>query len=187
MVHVTVDHQAYDLPGGGSVLDALRQVGIHVPTLCHDERLTDTGVCRTCLVTVAGVARPVPACITPLTDGMEIETTGAAEEARHWIVKMLAQRHHVESLDRSHPYIVVATWRDAWTVCAASASVRSCRGSSSGATAAVDQDDVSVLRRRLRVERRHEEVGMVMSPPPTEGIRRRAGYGSLTAWGRRCD
>jgi formate dehydrogenase major subunit len=107
VVHVTIDLQAYDLLGGGSVLDALREVRIQVPALCHDERLADAGVCRTCLVTVAGVAKPVPACITPLTDGMEIETTGVAEEARHWIVRMLAQRHHVESRDRSHPYIVV--------------------------------------------------------------------------------
>jgi len=107
VVHVTIDHQAYELPGGRSVLDALRQARIHVPTLCHDERLADVGVCRTCLVTVAGVAKPVPACITPLTDGMEIETTGAAEQARHWIARMLGHRHHAESRDRSHPYIVV--------------------------------------------------------------------------------
>ena len=107
MTHVTIDHRAYDLPGGGSVLDALRTVRIHVPALCHDERLADAGVCRTCLVTVAGVAKPVPACITPLTEGMAIETTGAAEEARHWIGDMLAQRHHVEGQDRSHPYIAV--------------------------------------------------------------------------------
>jgi formate dehydrogenase major subunit len=107
VVHVTIDHQAYDLPGGGSVLDALREARIPVPALCHDERLADVGVCRTCLVTVGGVAMPVPACMTPLTAGMEIETTGAAEEGRHWIARMLEQRHHVESRDRSHPYIVV--------------------------------------------------------------------------------
>jgi formate dehydrogenase major subunit len=107
VTHVTIDHQAYALPSGGSVLDALRALRIRVPALCHDDRLADVGVCRTCLVTVAGMAKPVPACITPLTDGMEIETTEASEEARHWIVRMLAQRHHVEAADRSHPYITV--------------------------------------------------------------------------------
>ena len=107
MVHVTIDHQAYDLPGGGSVLDALRELRIPVPALCHDERIAAAGLCRTCLVTVAGVAKPVPACMTPLTDGMAIETTGAAEDVRHWIVRMLARRHHVEAADCSHPYITV--------------------------------------------------------------------------------
>ena len=56
------------------VLAALESAGIHVPRLCHDNRIAPVGACRLCLVRVEGVARPVASCVTPLADGMVIET-----------------------------------------------------------------------------------------------------------------
>ena len=111
MIRVVIDHRTHELPGGGSVLDALRAADIHLPALCHDDRIAPAGVCRTCLVTIGGHGghpKPVPACITPVADGMEIETAGPAEQARHWIVRMLARRRRPGARqDLSHPYIVV--------------------------------------------------------------------------------
>jgi formate dehydrogenase major subunit len=108
MIRVVIDHRTCELPGGGSVLDALRAEGIHLPALCHDDRIAPAGVCRTCLVTIDGHPKPVPACVTPIADGMEIETAGSAQQARHWIVRMLARRRRAAARqDVSHPYIAV--------------------------------------------------------------------------------
>ncbi len=61
---------------GASVLDAVRAAGVELPTLCHDDRLSPAGSCRTCLVRASG--RVVAACVTPAADGAEIEV--ATEE-----------------------------------------------------------------------------------------------------------
>ena len=107
MLQVHIDGKRYELPEGTSVLDAVRGSGVQLPALCHDERIAPAGVCRTCLVHVAGSAKPVPACLTPLTDGMAIETVGAVDATRQAIVKMLTERDRAGGEDRSHPYIAV--------------------------------------------------------------------------------
>jgi formate dehydrogenase major subunit len=94
MLRVVIDGTAYELPGGQSVLHALRTVGVHVPTLCHDDRLAPAGVCRVCLVRTSDSDAPVPACTTPLRDGMEIETdTAELEHIRDSVLEMLAQHY----------------------------------------------------------------------------------------------
>ena len=55
-----------------TVLEALRQEGRDVPTLCSDDRLEPFGACRVCLVSVDG--KIVPACTTPWHEGMHIDT-----------------------------------------------------------------------------------------------------------------
>jgi len=60
--------------GNKTILEACRESGIYVPTLCHDERLEPYGGCRLCLVEIKGLPRPLAACTTPVQDGMEIVT-----------------------------------------------------------------------------------------------------------------
>jgi formate dehydrogenase major subunit len=99
---VVVDGAAVEMPAGGSVLDALRTLGIHVPALCHDERIEPVGACRACLVEVRGAARLAAACTTPLTDGMTIETdTPTLRAARRGILEMLVRRYPADALTRS--------------------------------------------------------------------------------------
>ena len=63
------------LPAGEILLRTLRRLGIVVPTLCHDERLTPYGGCRLCVVARRdGRGGLVPACSTPVQSGMVIET-----------------------------------------------------------------------------------------------------------------
>jgi formate dehydrogenase major subunit len=52
MLTVVINRKPYLLPEGGSVLDALRAVGIRLPALCHDDRVAPSGACRLCLVRV---------------------------------------------------------------------------------------------------------------------------------------
>ena len=71
-MRLSVNDIAVEVADGATVLDAVRAAGAVVPTLCYDERLTPQGSCRVCLVGVRG--RAMPACTTPATDGMEINT-----------------------------------------------------------------------------------------------------------------
>ena len=75
---VRVDGVAAQVADDASVLDAVRAAGIELPTLCHDDRLTPVGSCRTCLVKSGG--KVVAACVTPAVDGILIEV--AADELR---------------------------------------------------------------------------------------------------------
>jgi formate dehydrogenase major subunit len=101
MVAVLVDGKRIEAADGATVLQALQLAGVHVPTLCHDDRIAPLGACRTCLVHVKGWPKPVPACMTRLTDGMEIEAdTAALNETRKGILEMLARRYPRRAFDR---------------------------------------------------------------------------------------
>lgn len=96
MLRVTINQQVHEIESGGSILEALRALGIEVPTLCHDPRIVPTGACRLCSVEVVGQERLVASCTTPLTDGMAIETHSAAAEAdRKTNLTLLAQHYPV--------------------------------------------------------------------------------------------
>jgi formate dehydrogenase major subunit len=82
------------LPDAPSLADALHAVGVHLPALCHDERLAPTGACRLCLVRIDGAQRPVPACATPVAEGLRIDTAPPdIEAARAGTLQMLASRY----------------------------------------------------------------------------------------------
>jgi bidirectional [NiFe] hydrogenase diaphorase subunit len=61
---------------GQTLLEACREGGVHLPTLCHFEGLSAPASCRLCLVRVRGLPRPVPACATRIWEGMEVATDG---------------------------------------------------------------------------------------------------------------
>jgi predicted molibdopterin-dependent oxidoreductase YjgC len=85
-------------PAGEPLLTALGRIGIVVPTLCHDERLTPYGGCRICLVARRdGPAGLVPACSTPVQRNMVIETDSPdVLEARSQQLKLLILDHRME-------------------------------------------------------------------------------------------
>ena len=65
-----------------------------MPTLCHDDRLVPTGACRSCLVRVCGREHLVPACATPVTDGMVVETrTPELVAHRRAVIGLMAARY----------------------------------------------------------------------------------------------
>ena len=85
------------VPDGGTVLEACRGNGIHLPSLCHMEGLSEVASCRVCLVDVDGEEKPVPACVTAARDGMRVATdTLALRTHRLAVAEMLfAGGHHV--------------------------------------------------------------------------------------------
>ena len=80
-----------------TVLEAARDAGINIPTLCHLEGVSDIGACRLCLVEVKGSNRLSPACALKVAEGMEVQTrTERLQKYRRMIVELLfAERNHV--------------------------------------------------------------------------------------------
>jgi len=117
-IEVTVDGRAAQLNAGASLLDAVQSTGVHVPTLCHDPRLTPQGSCGICMVEVWRDDRWVqmPACATPASHGGEVRTSSdALARSRRWTLELLfahhstAARHHPERKGQSNkPPLVCA-------------------------------------------------------------------------------
>ncbi|HSF23041.1 MAG TPA: 2Fe-2S iron-sulfur cluster-binding protein, partial [Blastocatellia bacterium] len=101
MLRVTIDGKRYEFGEGESILSALRQIGIALPTLCHDDRLEPQGGCRLCIVGIEGSPRPVTACNASISDGMVIEThTRELEDLRRTLLRLLAHQYPRDAVTR---------------------------------------------------------------------------------------
>jgi NADH-quinone oxidoreductase subunit G len=56
------------------VLGACEEAGVEIPRFCYHDRLSIAGNCRMCLVEVEKAPKPLPACATPVSEGMKIFT-----------------------------------------------------------------------------------------------------------------
>ena len=73
-VEIKIDGKAVSVPEGSTILDAARELGIDIPTLCFLESLTPVNVCRVCVVGLEGSRTLVPACSRKAEAGMSIQT-----------------------------------------------------------------------------------------------------------------
>jgi formate dehydrogenase alpha subunit len=104
MIHLTIDGTSVQVLLGTTLLDAIRQCGAHVPTLCHRDGLTPHGSCRLCSVRVEGHHLPLPACDTSCTEGMVVSTTAPTlADARAASVRMLLANHPVPCREEGDP------------------------------------------------------------------------------------
>ena len=69
-----IDGEYVTATEGQTILEAARANGKYIPTLCYLKGLSAVGACRLCIVEVAGVGRLLPACTTPVEDGMSVTT-----------------------------------------------------------------------------------------------------------------
>lgn len=91
IITLTIDGQQISGKDDETLLSIAEQHGIHIPTLCHLEGLTDVGACRLCLVEVEGTSRLLPACTTRPQEGMVVHTaTEKLQRYRRMIVELLA-------------------------------------------------------------------------------------------------
>lgn len=94
MLQIVVNGTSRLVEAGQTILAALREIGIHVPALCHDPRLEPMGGCRLCLVQIKGQPRPCTACTTCVTEGMELSThTEELESLRRTQLRLLARQY----------------------------------------------------------------------------------------------
>ena len=89
-----------EVPEGTMILKAAKDNGIIIPTLCNLEGLSPYGGCRLCLVEISGSPKLFPACITPVSSGMEVTTNSERlHEYRKMAVQLLlAERTHICSV-----------------------------------------------------------------------------------------
>jgi formate dehydrogenase major subunit len=101
MVQITVNGQSHTFPEDLTINQALRQINVEVPTLCHDDRLAPVGSCRTCGVEVKGTCMLVTACNTQIRDGMEILThSPMVMEVRKTLLNLLAKDYPAEAVEQ---------------------------------------------------------------------------------------
>jgi bidirectional [NiFe] hydrogenase diaphorase subunit len=83
-----------------TILEVALENGIEIPTLCCLQGLSNVGACRLCLVEVKGVPRLLPACVTRVSEGMEVTVhSERLERYRRSILELLfAERNHVCSV-----------------------------------------------------------------------------------------
>jgi len=94
-VSFTLDGKKVEAEAGATILEAVEPLGIEIPTLCHDPRLKPTAACRICLVEVEGARGPMPACTTPITEGMVIRTrTEDIVSMRRMALELLLSDHY---------------------------------------------------------------------------------------------
>lgn len=73
-VKITIDGQALEVPQGVMIIEAADNNNITIPRFCYHKKLTVAANCRMCLVEVEKSKKPLPACATPVADGMIIQT-----------------------------------------------------------------------------------------------------------------
>ncbi|MEO1743979.1 MAG: 2Fe-2S iron-sulfur cluster-binding protein, partial [Cyanobacteria bacterium J06629_9] len=97
---LTIDNQLVSAREGETLLDAAKDANIAIPTLCYLEGLSTVGACRLCLVEVEGSRKLLPACVTPVAEGMVVQTqTERLQGYRRTIVELLlAEGNHVCSV-----------------------------------------------------------------------------------------
>jgi len=92
MVELTIDGTITRVPEGTTVMEAAREMGIFIPSLCHDPGLSDYGACRVCVVEVlkGGRSSLEASCVMPVSDGQIIRTNSErVRKARKVIIELL--------------------------------------------------------------------------------------------------
>lgn len=95
MLEIEIDGKKAQVADGSTVMDAASQLGIYIPHFCYHKKLSIAANCRMCLVQVEKAPKPLPACATPVTNGMKVFT--------HSELAITAQKGVMEFLLINHP------------------------------------------------------------------------------------
>ncbi len=97
MVSLTIDGKAVTVPKGSTILDAARQLEIHIPTLCWLQKVSPTGACRICAVEIEGIDRTMTACNTSVKDGIVVTTQSEhLTKIRKQIMELILVNHPLD-------------------------------------------------------------------------------------------
>ncbi|EMT38675.1 hydrogenase, Fe-only [Thermoanaerobacter thermohydrosulfuricus WC1] len=93
-VHVTIDGITVEVPSYYTVLEAAKEAGIDIPTLCYLKEINQIGACRICVVEIEGVRNLQTSCTYPVFDGMKVYTnTPKVREARKLNLELILSNH----------------------------------------------------------------------------------------------
>ena len=96
-VKLEIDGQPIEVPANSTVMEAANKLGIYVPHFCYHKKLSIAANCRMCLVQVEKAPKPLPACATPVTEGMKVQTHSAqAVQAQKGVMEFLLINHPLD-------------------------------------------------------------------------------------------
>jgi NADH-quinone oxidoreductase subunit G len=97
MATIEIDGEKLDAELGSMVIEVADAAGIHIPRFCYHKKLTVVANCRMCLVEVGNARKPMPACATPVSDGMKVFTkTELAQQAQRSVMEFLLINHPLD-------------------------------------------------------------------------------------------
>ena len=97
MVNIEVDGQPMEVPKNSMIIEATDKAGISIPRFCYHSKLSIAANCRMCLVDVEKAPKPMPACATPVMDGMKVYTQSRrAIDAQHGVMEFLLINHPLD-------------------------------------------------------------------------------------------
>ncbi len=97
MLELELDGKLMEVPEGSTVMDAANKAGIYVPHFCYHKKLSIAANCRMCLVQVEKAPKPLPACATPVTNGMKVWThSDTAVNAQKGVMEFLLINHPLD-------------------------------------------------------------------------------------------
>lgn len=98
-VNIKINGMPISVPANYTILEAAREAGIDVPTLCYLKEINEIGACRICVVEVKGARSLATACVYPVNEGMEVFTnTPKVREARKTNLELLLSTHDKKCL-----------------------------------------------------------------------------------------
>ncbi|MGK7895766.1 MAG: bidirectional hydrogenase complex protein HoxU [Xenococcus sp. (in: cyanobacteria)] len=97
---LTIDGKPIAVEEGATILEAAKEAGVHIPTLCFLEGVSSVAACRMCLVEIEGINKLLPSCVTQVTEEMVVHTnTPKLQEYRRMVIELLfAEGNHVCSI-----------------------------------------------------------------------------------------
>jgi NADH-quinone oxidoreductase subunit G len=96
-INLEIDGKAVSVDPGATVMDAATKLGIFVPHFCYHKKLSIAANCRMCLVQVEKAPKPLPACATPATEGMKVQThSDFAIDAQKGVMEFLLINHPLD-------------------------------------------------------------------------------------------
>lgn len=98
-VTLTIDGEVVKAKKGITILEAAKQAGVDIPTLCFLKNINEVGDCRMCIVEVEGRRGFATSCIQKVEEGMVVHTnTPSVMEARHVILDLIVSNHSKDCL-----------------------------------------------------------------------------------------
>ncbi|SCG84556.1 formate dehydrogenase, alpha subunit [Proteiniborus sp. DW1] len=99
MVAITINKKQYEVSEGKTILEVCKEIGLEIPTLCHDDRLEPHAACRLCVVEIEGRRNLMTACSTFVEQGMVIEThSEKVMKSRREILNLMISNHPLDCL-----------------------------------------------------------------------------------------
>ncbi|MGH8639324.1 MAG: NADH-quinone oxidoreductase subunit NuoG, partial [Burkholderiales bacterium] len=97
MLEIELDGRKLEVPEGSTIMDVANREGIYIPHFCYHRKLSIAANCRMCLVQVEKAPKPLPACATPVTNGMKVWThSETAVDAQKGVMEFLLINHPLD-------------------------------------------------------------------------------------------